>query len=172
MRCVSICLIVSLRNSLRVRCKVWLPICFRPLRVRPMSMELWMRRRGERLSNAFCNKGNERWEGGVSRKSVGKVKVKSKKSSNSLLFPDKKQKSCFHFQTPFIRFHRFQFFCPPCPSFERFEGDCFSSSLQGALRCDTGSLSCALFECLFWFLSLSTTCWSSCVCLWRSLRGD
>ena len=53
-RCVSTCLIVSLRNSLRVRCKVWLPIFFRPLRVRPMIVEFWMRRRGERLSNASC----------------------------------------------------------------------------------------------------------------------
>ena len=58
-----------------------------------------MRRLGKRLSNAFRNRGNELWEGGVSRASVGKVKVKSKKSSNSLLFPDKK-KSCFIFQFP------------------------------------------------------------------------
>ena len=56
-----------------------------------------MRRLGERLSNAFRNRGIERWEGGVSRASVGKVKVKSKKRSNSLLILDKK-KNCFNFE--------------------------------------------------------------------------
>ena len=54
-----------------------------------------MRRREERLSSAFHNKGNGRWEGGLSRTSVGKVKVKSKKSSNSLLFPVMKKKVVF-----------------------------------------------------------------------------
>ena len=84
---VSTCLIASLWTSLRERCKVWQAVCFRPLRKRPMNVVLWMRRQEERLSNAFRNKGNGRWEGGLSRTSVGKVKVKSKKSSNSLLFP-------------------------------------------------------------------------------------
>ena len=46
-RCVSTCLTVSLQNSLRVRCKVWLPVCFRPLRERPMCVVFWMRRREE-----------------------------------------------------------------------------------------------------------------------------
>ena len=63
-------------------------------------MVFWMRRQEERLSNAFRNKGNGRREGGLSRMSVGKVKVKSKKSSNSLLFPVVKKKSCFNFQSP------------------------------------------------------------------------
>ena len=58
-----------------------------------MSVVVW--RREERLSSAFRNKGSRRWEGGLSRTSVGKVKVKSKKSSNSLLFPVTKKKSCF-----------------------------------------------------------------------------
>ena len=37
-----------------------------------MNVVLWMRRQEERLSNAFRNKGNGRWEGGLSRRSVGK----------------------------------------------------------------------------------------------------
>ena len=63
-----------------------------------MSVVFWMRRREELLSIAFRSKGNGRREGGLSRTSVGKVKVKLKKSSKSLLFPDKK-KSCFNFQS-------------------------------------------------------------------------
>ena len=88
-------LTASLWNSLRELCKIWQPICFRPLRERPMSVVFWMRRREELLSIALCNKGNRRREGGLSRTSVGKVMVKSKKSSNSLLFPVTKKKSCF-----------------------------------------------------------------------------
>ena len=48
---------------------------------------------------------------GVSTASVGKVKVKSKRSSNSLLFP--------------------QYFHPPGPIFLNDQGDCFAISLQG-----------------------------------------
>ena len=74
-----------------------------------------MRRREERLSSAFRNKGNGQWEGGLSRTSVGKVKVKSKKSSNSLLFPVLKKKSCFNFQSPLSGPSGFNFSILPIP---------------------------------------------------------
>ena len=164
---VTTCLIASLWTSLRERCKIWQTVCFTPLRKRPMSVVV--RRREERLSSAFRNKGDGRWEGGLSRTSVGKVKVKSKKSSNSLLFPVTKKKSCFNFQSLLSGPTDFNFFHPPDPRCVWEEGDSFLSSWQRALRCDTGPLSCTCCECLFWFLSFAkATYWNSWVCLWRS----
>ena len=68
----------------------------------------------------------------MSRTSVGKVKVKSKKSSNFSALPGQEEEVLFliFYQVPQI-----SIFHPPGPSSVRFEGDCFLSSLQGALRC-------------------------------------
>ena len=118
---------VSLRNSLKARCTIWRPIFFRPLRVRPLIVELWMRRRGERLSNAFRNKGNGPGEGGLSRTPAGKVKVKSKKSSNSLLFPDMRKKSCFNFHSPSSGSTDFNFCILPVPALSNLKATAFSA---------------------------------------------
>ena len=127
---VSTCLIASLWTSLRERCKVWQAVCFRPLRKRPMNVVLWMRRQEERLSNAFRNKCSGRWEGGLSRTSVGKVKVKSKKSSNSLLFPVMKKKSCFNFQSPLSGPTDFNFSILPIPDVFGLKATAFSAACK------------------------------------------
>ena len=91
-------------------------------------MSVVVRRREERLSSAFRNKGNGRWEGGLSRTSVGKVKVKSKKSSNSLLFPVTKKKSCFNFQSPLSGPTDFNFSILPIPDVFGLKATAFSAA--------------------------------------------
>ena len=71
------------------------------------------------MSNALRNRGNGLREGvkvthGVSRVSVGKVRVKSKKSSNSLPVPVKK-KNCFNFELPSSGFTDFNISILPVP---------------------------------------------------------
>ena len=93
-------------------------------------MVFWMRRREELLSIASCNKGNGRREGGLSRTSVGKVKVKSKKSSNSLRFPDMKKKSCFNFQSPFSGSTDFNFSILLVPALFNLKATAFSAACK------------------------------------------
>ena len=91
-------------------------------------MNVVVRRQEERLSSAIRLKGNGRWEGGLSRTSVGKVKVKSKKSSNSLLFPVMKKKSCFNFQSPLSGPSGFNFSILPIPDVLSLKATAFSAA--------------------------------------------
>ena len=60
--------------------------------------------------------------------SVGKVKVKSKKSSNSLLFPVTKKKSCFNFQSPLSGPTDFNFSILPIPDVFGLKATAFSAA--------------------------------------------
>ena len=91
-------------------------------------MSVVVRRQEERLSSAIRLKGNGRREGGLSGTSVGKVKVKSKKSSNSLLFPVMKKKSCFNFQSPLSGPSGFNFSIFPIPDVLGLKATAFSAA--------------------------------------------
>ena len=91
-------------------------------------MNVVVRRQEERLSSAIRLKGNGWWEGGLSRTSVGKVKVKTKKSSNSLLFPVMKKKSCFNFQSPLSGPSGFNFSILPIPDVLGLKATAFTAA--------------------------------------------
>ena len=63
----------------------------------------------------------------MSRTPAGKVKVKSKKSSNSLLFPDMRKKSCFNFHSPLSGSTDFNFSILPVPALSNLKATAFSA---------------------------------------------
>ena len=59
-----------------------------------------------------------------------KVKMKAKKSSNSLLFPDMKKKSCFNFQSPLSGSTDFNFSILPVPALSELKATAFSAACR------------------------------------------